>query len=158
MYMTLWKRPLVRHFGIPSDTIDVITCCGTGCETTWTKKKTFNFKMININSCSYKSSRPEVFCRKGVLRNFAKFTERYLRQSLRPATLLKKRVWHSCFPLNFEKFLRTLFSQNTSGGLLLLLEFFFLKAFATLRHYKEKWKLRENCLYSELFWSTFSLI
>ena len=106
----------------------------------------------------FRSSHPEVFCRKGVLRNFAKFTEKYLRQSLRPATLLKKRVWYSCFPVNFEKFLRTLFSQNTSGRLLLLLEFFFLKAFATLRHYKEKWKLRENCLYSELFWSTFSLI
>ena len=26
---------------------------------------------------------------------------------LRPATLLKKRLWHRCFPLNFAKFLRT---------------------------------------------------
>ena len=25
----------------------------------------------------------------------------------RPATLLKKRLWHSCFPVNFAKFLRT---------------------------------------------------
>ena len=25
------------------------------------------------------------------------------------ATLLKKRLWHSCFPVNFEKFLRTPF-------------------------------------------------
>ena len=24
-----------------------------------------------------------------------------------PATLLKKRLWHRCFPVNFEKFLRT---------------------------------------------------
>ena len=30
--------------------------------------------------------------------------------SLRPATLLKKRLWHKCFPDNFVKFLRTLFS------------------------------------------------
>ena len=29
-----------------------------------------------------KSSRPEVFCKKGVLRNFAKFTGKYLCQSL----------------------------------------------------------------------------
>ena len=29
-----------------------------------------------------KSSRPEVFCKKGVLRNFAKFTEKHLCQSL----------------------------------------------------------------------------
>ena len=35
------------------------------------------------------------------------------------ATLLKKRLWHRCFPVNFAKFLRTLFSQNTSGQLLL---------------------------------------
>ena len=33
-----------------------------------------------------------------------------------PATLLKKRFWHRCFPVNFAKFLITLFSQNNSGG------------------------------------------
>ena len=36
-----------------------------------------------------------------------------------PATLLKKRFWHGCFPVNFAKFLRTHFLQNTSGRLLL---------------------------------------
>ena len=59
----------------------------------------------------------EVFCKKSVLRNFAKFTGKHLRQSLffdkvaglRPVTLLKKRLWHSCFPVNFAKFLRTPF-------------------------------------------------
>ena len=30
----------------------------------------------------FRSSRPEVFCEKGVLRNFAKFTGKYLYQSL----------------------------------------------------------------------------
>ena len=29
---------------------------------------------------------------------------------LRPATLLKKRLWHKCFPVNFAKVLRTAFS------------------------------------------------
>ena len=29
---------------------------------------------------------------------------------LRPATLLKKRLWHRCSPVNFAKFLGTLFS------------------------------------------------
>ena len=29
--------------------------------------------------------------------------------ALRPATLLKKGVWHRCFPANFKKFLRTTF-------------------------------------------------
>ena len=34
---------------------------------------------------------------------------------LSPATLLKKRLWHRCFPLNFAKFSRTPFLQNSSG-------------------------------------------
>ena len=38
---------------------------------------------------------------------------------LRPATLLKKRLWHRCFLMNFAKFLGTSFLQNTSGRLLL---------------------------------------
>ena len=38
---------------------------------------------------------------------------------LMPATLLKKRLWRRCFPVNFVKFLRTSFWQNTSGRLLL---------------------------------------
>ena len=29
------------------------------------------------------------------------------------------RIWHGCFPVNFAKFLRTPFLQNTSGRLLL---------------------------------------
>ena len=37
----------------------------------------------------------------------------------RPATLLKKRLWHRCFPVNFARFLRIPFLQNTSGRLLL---------------------------------------
>ena len=59
----------------------------------------------------FRSSLPEVFCKKGVLRNFAKFTGKHLW----PATLLKKGLWHRCFPVNFAKFLRTPFLQNTDG-------------------------------------------
>ena len=61
----------------------------------------------------YRNSRPEVFCKNGVLRNFAKFTGKHLYQSLffnkvlRPATLLKKRLWHRYFSVNFAKLLRT---------------------------------------------------
>ena len=32
-----------------------------------------------------------------------------------PVTLLKKRLWQRCFPVNFAKFLRTPFLQNTLG-------------------------------------------
>ena len=60
----------------------------------------------------FKSSRPEVFCKKVVLRNFAKFTGKNL--CLRPATLLKKRLWQRCFPVKFAKFLRTHFFYRTT--------------------------------------------
>ena len=41
-------------------------------------------------------------------------------KGLRPAALLKKRLLHRCFPVNFAKYLRTPFLQNTFGRLLLL--------------------------------------
>ena len=66
--------------------------------------------MIRIRSSYQRCS-----VRIGVLKNFAKFTGKRLYQSLlfdkvadlRPATLLEKRFWHKCFPVNFEKFLIT---------------------------------------------------
>ena len=51
----------------------------------------------------YRSSRRRWSARKGVLRNFAKFTGKCLCQSL------KKRLWHRCFAVNFAKFLGTPF-------------------------------------------------
>ena len=50
-----------------------------------------------------------MFYKKGVPKNFTKFTGKHLCQSLffnkvaglKPATLLKKRLWHKCFPVNF---------------------------------------------------------
>ena len=70
--------------------------------------------------------------RKSVHRNFTKFIGKHLYQSLffnkvsdlRPATLLKKRLWHRCFPVNLAKFLRKPFLQDTSGRLLLSIHFF----------------------------------
>ena len=38
---------------------------------------------------------------------------------LRPATLLKKTLWHRCFPVNFAKFLRTPFLKEHLRWLLL---------------------------------------
>ena len=57
---------------------------------------------------------------KSVLRNFAKFTP------LRPTPLLKKRFCHRCFAVNFAKLLRTPFSQNSSGQLLLKIKILFI--------------------------------
>ena len=47
---------------------------------------------------------------------------------LRLAILLKKRLWHSCFHVNFAKFLRTPL-QNTSCGCFCIFENYFSKAY-----------------------------
>ena len=49
-----------------------------------------------------------MFCKKGVLRNFPKFTGKHLYQSL-VLTLLKKWLWHWFFSVNSVKFLRAPF-------------------------------------------------
>ena len=51
------------------------------------------------------SSRLEVFCKKGVLRNFAKFTGKHKKE--------KMRLWRIGFPLNFVKLF---FLQTSSSG------------------------------------------
>ena len=74
-----------------------------------------------------RSSHRRCSVEKGVLRNFAKFTGKHLCQrlffnkvaGLRPATLLKKKLWHWCFSVNFAKFVRAPFLQNTSRRLVL---------------------------------------
>ena len=66
-----------------------------------------------------RSSCPEVFCKKDVLRNIAKLTGKHLCQSLffdkvaglRLLFVLKKRLWYWCSPVNFVQNI-----QNTSGG------------------------------------------
>ena len=66
--------------------------------------------------------------KKGLLRNFAKFTGKRLCQilffnevaGLRSATLLNKTLWHRCFPVNFVKFLRTPFFIEHLWRLLLV--------------------------------------
>ena len=88
-----------------------------------TKQKKFCELILCRSSC------PEVFCKKSVLRNFAKFIGKHLCQSLffnkvagfRAATLLKKSFWHRCVPVNFAKFLSVPFLQNTSEWLLLFM-------------------------------------
>ena len=73
--------------------------------------------IINMTA---RSSHQRYSVRKSVLRNSVKFTVTHLCQVLfynkvsapEPATLLKKRLWHRCFPMNFAKFLRTPFQRT----------------------------------------------
>ena len=79
----------------------------------------------DYHHCCFRSSRPEVFCKKGVLRNFAKFTGKHLCHSLffNKNTLLKKRLWHGCFPVNLCEIIRTRFFTEHMWLLLLLHKF-----------------------------------
>ena len=80
-----------------------------------------------LSLIKFRSSHQRCSARKGVLSSVIKFPVKHLCQSLvfnkvaglSPATLLKKRLWHRCFPVNFVKFLRTPFLHNASGQLLL---------------------------------------
>ena len=86
-----------------------------------------NLDNIEVTIFLCRSSRPEVFCKKDARKNFTKFTEKHLCQSVffkkvedfRPVTLSKKRLWHRYFLVTFAKFLRTPFLQNTSERLIL---------------------------------------
>ena len=58
----------------------------------------------------------------------------------------KKRLWHRCFPVNFVKFLRTPFRQNTSGGRLLLTGLTKQTFYRSIRRAQLKWEGLEEVL------------
>ena len=74
----------------------------------------------------FSSSCMEVLCKKFVIKNFVKFTGKHLRRSLflntvadlRPTILLRKRLRHRCFSVNFAKVLKKPFLQNSFWRLL----------------------------------------
>ena len=90
--------------------------------------KKLNSPLIHLWKVITQKQPPDVFCKNGILRNFAKWTGKRLCQRLffnkiagaRSATLLKKSLWQRCCPVNFAKFLRTPFLQNTSGRVFLI--------------------------------------
>ena len=77
---------------------------------------------------SHRSNHRRYSKEKGVLKNFTRFTRKHLCQSLffnkvaglRYVTLLKKRLWHRCFPVNFVKRLRTPILKNFCERLVLV--------------------------------------
>ena len=84
------------------------------------------------NPCEFannKSSCPELTCKKDAPENSTKYTGKHFCQSLffnkvaglKPATLLKERLWHRRFPVNFGKFVRKSFFTEHLWWLLLQL-------------------------------------
>ena len=64
--------------------------------------------------------------KKGVLRNFTKFTGKHLCErsvfnkvaGLRPATLLKKSLWNRCFPWSLNRCLLDKWQKQSFGDVL----------------------------------------
>ena len=87
---------------------------------------------LKAASDSSRSSRSQVFFKIDVLKKFVNIHRKtpvlesplIKLQVFRPATLLKKRLQHSCFPVNIVNFLRTGFLQNTAERQVLELNLF----------------------------------
>ena len=78
---------------------------------------------VVLNECSTQSGvlKLRSSSKRVALKNFGKFTGKHLCRSLlskkvaKPATSLKKTLRNRYFPVNFAKFLRASYLQNTSG-------------------------------------------
>ena len=89
------------------------------------KSLLFNFYVVLQPAT--RSSRSKMFFKIGILKSFPKFIRKHLFQSLsfnkvvglRPATLLKNRLWDRCFPVNFAKIFRAPFVSEHLRWLLL---------------------------------------
>ena len=81
---------------------------------------------LPVKVAGYRSSPPEVFLVKGVLKMCNKFTGEYPWQSVISIKLqsnfIEITVWHGCSPVYLLRIIRTPFSQNTSKRLLLRIE------------------------------------
>ena len=83
------------------------------------RKWTLSMAIFYVKEASiiYRSFFPELFCKKGVLKNYAKFTGKHLCQSLffkkvgglMPSTLSKKRLWQLFFNEFYKIFKNTFF-------------------------------------------------
>ena len=89
----------------------------------WYTKQENIFWNVSIHLLLLRSNHLEVFCKKGVLWNFAKFTGKQLCQSLFFNKVAGNRLWHKCFTVNFAKFLRTPFLKEHLRWLLLVANF-----------------------------------
>ena len=75
----------------------------------WSKMN--SFLRTSLPRATFRSSHQRCSIKKGVFRNFTKFTGNTCARVsfLIKLQALKKRLWHRCFPVNFAKFLRTPF-------------------------------------------------
>ena len=110
--------------------------------------KTFCYQLIpvHVSFQTFRSSRPEVFsellCEKQAIRNFAEVCNIFL----------KMRLWCSCFPVNFEKFLRRPFLTEH------LVSYIFAKEIhSNLFAYYKKKRIFFRSISQRVIWKSWSL-
>ena len=101
----------------------------------------------------FRSNHQRCSTEKGVVTNFTKFIGKHLCQ----------RLWHRCFPVNFMKFLRTPFLQNTSGRLLLSFGLnpfnnFCIGALAFIKNFWILWKCFLDLLFDYTIICSFAVL
>ena len=91
-----WKIFFVKLFQLvftcSTSTMETLELCivdfkqinawGSASQNTWNCSESFHGGILLVKSWPYRSSRPQLLCKKSVLRNFTKFTGKHLRQSL----------------------------------------------------------------------------
>ena len=118
-----WYRGTVFHITIPLYSTKSELRFGAGSNLI---RVCWRFPMLRTFDYSQKQP-ADMLYKKGVLKNSTKFIRKHMHWSLffnkvvglRPATLLKKRLERRHIPVNFVKFFRTPFLQNTSRRLLI---------------------------------------
>ena len=125
----LFSKVAVLHAFWPSS-LKKIATQGFSCKYCKTFKNTYFKEHLRRTACELKRHQlldshilvlarqkqsPEVFLCKKVFLEISQNSQK----SPCEYYLLKKRLWHRFFPVNFVKFLRAPFLQNTSGRLLL---------------------------------------
>ena len=78
---------------------------------------------MTLRKTKFRSSHPDAFLRKGVLKICCKFTEHPCASVISVCNLIEITLRNGCSPVNLLHIFRTPFPRNTSGWLLLKIGF-----------------------------------
>ena len=127
-HLNIIMRYILRFINIVNVACELSSLICKGSVKMWCGSNAKKYTRNNIiaNGHQYRSSRPEMFCEKVFLKTSQNPQENACARAflntvagLRPATLLKERLWHRCFSVNFVKILRTPFLTQHVRWLLL---------------------------------------
>ena len=152
--LTFYEKVLLRMLGTTNSKLLIVFPSNNSWNLEFCYVRPIVYFLKLEEATQIRNSLPEVFCKKGVLRNFIKFAGKHLCHSLffnkvacqslffnkvaglRPAVWLKKRLWRRYFPVNFAKFLRIPFLTKHLRRLLLQIMEIVFEHFDLVLHFK----------------------